>query len=185
MKTVSRLLVAGIALALAGTAVAGASAQTMPDSRIIWTVVNVNKLGKVTGIQPSERLPGWEHQLLMKQLHAWFNKPATNKDGKPISSRFVLKLAMSTTPTANGNYAAKFQIAKAMPVNFGGSVYWNMSEPGDYLTLVSSSAHIVYSNQGDISVANSPYTPPPPPMPKNQNGSTPPPPPPPPTSSGH
>lgn len=186
MKMMHALLAAGVAIALGGTAFAAGTAPVNTaspadaHSRIIWTVVNVNKAGQVTGIQPSERLPGWEHDLLMKQLHAWFNQPARNKNGKPIASRFVMKLNMDAKPTPTGAYAANFTIAKTMPVNFAGSVYWNMSEPGDQLTLVSSSARIVYGNLNEISVDNAADT-----APILGRNPTPPPPPPPPTSSGH
>lgn len=170
MKTQYAFLAAGITIVLSCAAVASTTPPVSPQPRIIWTVVNVNKLGKVTSILPSERLPPWEHKLLMNQLHAWFNQPATNKHGKPISSRFVMKLDMRVKPTTAGAYAANFTVAKTMPINFGGPVYWNMSEPGDYLTLVSASSHIVYGNASEISVDDAPVG--------SRNGVSPPPPPP-------
>ncbi|MBU6478890.1 MAG: hypothetical protein KGQ32_13245 [Xanthomonadaceae bacterium] len=99
-------------------------------------VVQVDARGQVTDILPSEQLTPRLQTMLIEQLDAWIIKPATVK-GRPVSSRFIVEVAMQAKPRKDGNYDASFVYVKSLAMPFAGAVHWNVINGGLELALVS------------------------------------------------
>lgn len=139
MNTLHASVVAGVLVALTGTAVASSGSLVEFKSRVMPVVVQVNAQGKVTDILPSRQLPPGMSQLLVEQLDAWIAKPATVK-GRPVASRFIAEVALRANPREDGKYDASFVYVKGLPMPFGGAVHWNVIDGGLELALVSDEA---------------------------------------------
>lgn len=177
MNALRKSLLAGSIGVLAGIAMASTAAPPQSQTRDIAMVVHVDKQGKVTHIQPARRMPPWEHDMLMQKLGQWITRPATDKHGKPMSSRFIMQVAMTTSQQANGNYNAAFKVIKTMPIGFAGPVHWNDVDHGRELYLVSdmsgsSPQQIPIPPPTNVPANNLPHAapPPPPPPPKSSSG---------------
>ncbi|GEM_PF-2631487 len=85
-------------------------------------LVRVNAAGKVTSVLPAVQLAPRTDRLLRSNLEQMITRPAVEK-GKPVSSQFVIQLALITERKGDGIYKAHFQYVSAMPVP-AGSWYW-------------------------------------------------------------
>ncbi len=129
MKLIQICLVAGVALASCGIAsaqfAAGARDPSLNAStpKVIPVLVNVDRAGKVTSVSSSTRLEPRYDRLLRSNLDEMITKPAMDH-GKPMSSQFVMNVALEVTPRPQGDYDARFVYVSANPVP-PGSWYWN------------------------------------------------------------
>lgn len=103
--------------------------------RVEPVLVQVNAHGKVTGASPAYKLPLKMTRLLSANLDEMIRAPATDKHGKPISSQFVMNVALQTEPNGAGDYKAHFAYVSTKPVP-PGSWYW-VHLTGDRLALAS------------------------------------------------
>ncbi|WHZ18649.1 MAG: hypothetical protein OJF55_000798 [Rhodanobacteraceae bacterium] len=136
MKAFRASLLACAIAAFAGTALASSGSLVEFKPQVMPVVVQVDAQGRVTDILPSEQLTPWLKKMLVKQLDAWIVKPATVK-GQPVSSRFIIEVAMQTKPRKDGKYDASFVYVKSMPLPYGGALHWDVIDGGLELALVS------------------------------------------------
>lgn len=140
MKLIQTCLVAGLALAGCGVAsaqfAAGARDLSLNAStpKVIPVLVKVNRAGKVTSVSSSTRLEPRYSGLLRKNLDQMITKPAMDH-GKPVSSQFIMNVALKVTKRPQGDYDASFAYVSATPVP-AGSYYWNHID-GNRLVLES------------------------------------------------
>lgn len=85
-------------------------------------LVRVNDQGKVTDVQPSVTLTPRTDRLLRASLDEMISKPAMVKD-RPVSSIFVIQLALNVDKQADGKYRAHFSYVSSLPVP-AGQWYW-------------------------------------------------------------
>lgn len=116
-------------MALAGVLAAGGSAAmansgSLNEFRpgIMPVLVHVDARGKVTEVSPSAELSPKISRLLRQNLDQMISKPAT-EHGRPISSQFVVNLALQASPRQQGDYLAQFVYVSSSPVP-NGSWYW-------------------------------------------------------------
>ena len=136
MNPLRASLIACAIAAFAGTAMASSGSLVEFKPTVMPVVVQVDAQGQVTDIQPSEQLTPRLQKMLVKQLDAWFIKPATVK-GHPVGSRFIVEVAMQAKPRKDGNYDASFVYVKSLAMPFAGAVHWNVINGGLELALVS------------------------------------------------
>lgn len=129
--------------------VASAAGAATPAASQLYAVVTVDAQGHAANVLPSEQLPGWEHELLMKDLRAWITRPALDSHGKAEASRFVLQIALHTAPAANDAYAANFTVVRTLPIPFAGGVHWTHSNSGSNPT-VALVADRTYATSGFV-----------------------------------
>lgn len=98
-------------------------------------LVRVDAHGKVTEASPAYALPAKMTRLLNANLGEMIRSPATDKHGKPVSSQFIMNVALQTKPTGSNDYDAYFTYVSAKPVP-PGSWYW-VHLDGDRLALAS------------------------------------------------
>lgn len=103
--------------------------------RVEPVLVQVDTSGKVTGASPAYSLPPKMTRLLNANLGEMIRAPATDKNGKPIPSQFVMNVALQAEPNAGGDYEAHFAYVSTKPVP-PGSWYW-VHLDGDRLALAS------------------------------------------------
>lgn len=101
-------------------------------------LVRVNDQGRVTDVQPSVTLSPRTDRLLRANLSEMISKPAMNK-GRPVSSIFVIQLALHTEKQSDGRYRAHFSYVSSLPVP-AGSWYWSRIN-GHRLALVEDTVH--------------------------------------------
>jgi hypothetical protein len=101
-------------------------------------LVRVNDRGKVTDVQPSVTLSPRTDRLLRANLGEMIAKPAMVK-GRPVSSIFVIQLALHTEKQSDGKYRAHFSYVSSIPVP-PGSWYW-VHINGHRLALVEDDGH--------------------------------------------
>lgn len=132
------LLSTVMAVALLGStsAVAGdlMSLNQFPH-RVEPVLVRVDAQGKVTEASPAYGLPPKMTRLLQANLSEMIRKPATDKHGKPVSSQFIMNVALQAKPNGTGDYDAHFFYVSTKPVP-PGSWYW-VHLDGDRLALAS------------------------------------------------
>lgn len=136
MKPLHASMIACAIAAFSGTAMASSGSLVEFKPAVMPVVVQVDAQGQVTDVLPSEQLAPWLQKMLVKQLDAWIIKPATVK-GHPVSSRFIIEVAMQAKPRKDGNYDTSFVYVKSMAMPFAGAVHWNMINGGLELALVS------------------------------------------------
>lgn len=136
MNPIRASLLACAIAAFAGTASASSGSPMNFKPQVMPVVVQVDAMGKVTAILPSEHLRPKVRSLLVDQLDAWIAGPATMR-GKAVASSFITEVAMHAAPRANGTYDVGFTYVNRVPMPFGGSVYWNKIN-GVGLALVSA-----------------------------------------------
>lgn len=123
MKSVQLSVVLGaLTFCYGGTAAASASLNQFTP-KVMPVLVQVNSHGRVTDASPAMALTPKLGRLLRASLDELISAPATDKRGRPISSQFILNLALNTSALADGNYEAKFAYVSAAPVP-PGSWYW-------------------------------------------------------------
>lgn len=105
---------------------------------VLPVLVNVDTHGKVTGVSPAMELSPKLTRLLRANLDEMINAPATDKDGSPTSSQFVINLALQSSPREQGDYDAAFTYVSTTPVP-SGSWYWVHTD-GRQLALASQSS---------------------------------------------
>jgi hypothetical protein len=123
MKRLSPL--AFFALLAASSGVAATSPESLNSFRpkVLPVLVQVNAQGRVTDASPSIELSPRINRLLMANLGEMISKPATDRHGRPISSQFIINLALEASPRAEGDYEARFAYVSSKPVP-SGSWYW-------------------------------------------------------------
>lgn len=85
-------------------------------------LVKVDSKGHVTDLQPAVTLTPRTRSLLRSNLQQMIVKPAMH-EGRPVSSVFIMQLALKTRKVSDGTYAAHFQYVSSTPVPFG-NWYW-------------------------------------------------------------
>lgn len=123
MKLIQRIPVICALILFSGMATAGSDSLSEFKSNVMPVLVQVNANGKVTGVSPAEQLSPALNRLLRANVDEMINAPAVDKNGRSMSSQFILNMVMSTTPRADGNYDANFAYASTVPVP-AGSWYW-------------------------------------------------------------
>lgn len=103
--------------------------------RVEPVLVQVDARGKVTAASPAYELPPKMTRLLNANLGEMIHAPATDKNGKPIPSQFVMNVALQAEPNGSGDYEAHFTYVSTNPVP-PGSWYW-VHLDGDRLALAS------------------------------------------------
>lgn len=112
----------------AGTASAASGAHRKTAVRVIPVLVHVDRSGNVTDFSPAYKMRPSFKRLLGKTLKAMITHPAVHK-GHPISSQFVLNLALVAVPGKDGTYAAKFDYVSSKPLP-AGSWSWVQMDGG-------------------------------------------------------
>ena len=103
--------------------------------RVEPVLVQVDARGKVTSASPAYELPPKMTRLLNANLNEMIRSPATDKNGKPVSSQFIMNVALQAQPNGAGEYSAHFAYVSTRPVP-PGNWYW-VHLDGDRLALAS------------------------------------------------
>ncbi|MGB8635503.1 MAG: hypothetical protein WCD66_02365 [Rhodanobacteraceae bacterium] len=109
-----------ISLVCAGSLQAMAGPASGDKQRVIPVLVNVNTKGEVTRIDPAVTLRPVISKALQQTVKGMIHKPAM-KDGKAISSQFVLNLAIVSDKQADNEYTFSYVSAQPVP---SGSWHW-------------------------------------------------------------
>ncbi|RDS79685.1 hypothetical protein DWU98_16605 [Dyella monticola] len=125
-----------VALLSSTSGMAGEPATTdQTKGNIEPVLVRVDTQGKVTDVSPAYPLSHSLMRVLRANLDQMIHKPATDKQGKPIPSQFIIEVALKSEQTTSGEYAAHFAYVSARPVP-AGSWYW-AHDPNGQLVLSS------------------------------------------------
>ena len=117
------LMALAAALAFGGnTAIASSGSLNEFRPNVLPVLVHVDAKGKVTEVSPSDELSPKVNRLLRQTLDEMITKPAT-EHGRPVSSQFVINLAVQASPRPEGDYLAQFVYVSSSPVP-NGSWYW-------------------------------------------------------------
>jgi hypothetical protein len=137
MKRFSMMMFAGVLAVGAGAA--KADSQSLNEFRpgVMPVLVHVDARGKVTEVSPSTELSPKVSRLLRQNLDELITKPATDHGGRPVSSQFVINLAMQASPRQDGDYLARFVYVSSSPVP-SGQWYWVHTD-GHRLALANRS----------------------------------------------
>src|SRR5574337_579407 len=120
----TRLAAAFAVLAVcSGAVLADSASLNQFKPRVMPVLVQVNSHGKVTGASPAMDLSPKLTRLLRENLDEMINQSATDKHGHPMSSQFVINLALLAIPREEGDYDARFAYVSVSPVP-AGSWYW-------------------------------------------------------------
>lgn len=122
MKRFHALLLFGVLSATGSAAMAQNEALSPFPPKVLPVLVAVSAKGKVTNVSPAIDLPPSFRRLLARNVSELITKPAYD-NGKPVSSQFVMNLALQATPSENGNYDAQFAYISSAPVPIG-SWHW-------------------------------------------------------------
>ncbi|MEO8999510.1 MAG: hypothetical protein ABI227_09380 [Rhodanobacter sp.] len=123
MKRFHLMALAGVLVIGANVAIAGGpSSLTEFRPSVMPVLVHVDASGKVTEVSPSTELSPKINRLLRQSLDEMISKPAT-EHGRPVSSQFVINLAVQASPREDGDYLARFVYVSSSPVP-NGSWYW-------------------------------------------------------------
>lgn len=122
MKLFHALVIAGTLIAAGNTALADSGSLNHFKPRYLPVLVQVDSKGKVTDVSPSIQLTPQFDRLLHQNLDNLITGPAIDH-GRPISSQFVINLALQVSPRKEGDYLAKFAYMSISPVP-SGSWYW-------------------------------------------------------------
>lgn len=133
----TQLLSAAVVALLASASASASDLMSLNQfpHRVEPVLMQVNAHGKVTQASPAYSLPPKMIRLLNANLGEMIRAPATDKNGKPISSQFVMNVALQAEPNGSGNYEAHFAYVSTKPVP-PGSWYW-VHLDGDRLALAS------------------------------------------------
>lgn len=122
MKRLHVAAIFGLLSIAGGAAMASSGALSPFKPRILPVLVQVDSHGKITEISPAIELSPQVKRLLAQNLGEMITKPAFDH-GKPISSQFVVNLAVHATPRKEGDYDAQFAYVSTAPVP-SGSWHW-------------------------------------------------------------
>lgn len=154
MKLMHTILFTGLLLGTAGVASAQVAAGAQDPSlnasplKVIPVLVYVNNSGEITNVSPSTRLTPQYARLLRENLDQMISKPAMDH-GKPISSQFVMNVALKVDPTSEGNYNARFVYVSAKPV-----------PPGQWVWTHVNGHRLALENRNNIWNRNDSHRPP-------------------------
>jgi hypothetical protein len=123
MKRFQTILFFGMLSVGANAAMADSASLNSFPSRVLPVLVQVNSHGRVTDASPATELSPPLNRLLRKNLDELISKPATDKHGRPMSSQFVINVALQASPRKEGDYDAQFAYVSSSPVP-SGSWYW-------------------------------------------------------------
>lgn len=155
------VILAGLLMASASAVSAESISLNAFKPRVLPVLVQVDATGKVVDVSPSSKLSPTFDRLLHQTLDAMISKPAMVK-GHPVSSQFVMNLAMRVTPRADGKYDARFVYVSTSPVP-SGSWYW-VHQDGDRVALAPQGGFLprqrIQRPLGDDAYPNENYTPP-------------------------
>jgi hypothetical protein len=122
MKRYRPLILLGLLTAAAPVVATDSMSINHFTPKVLPVLVQVDSHGKVTDVSPSIELAPLYDRLLRQALDEMITQPAKDH-GRPMSSQFVMNLALRTTPRADGRYDAKFVYVSTSPVP-AGSWYW-------------------------------------------------------------
>lgn len=122
MKSLCALALCAIFAIGASAVAANTGSLNEFPSKVLPVLVQVNAHGKVTSASPSTELPPRLKRLLLDNLNEWIAGPAV-VHGKPVSSQFIMNLALQVSPRPKGDYYANFAYVSTSPVP-PGSWYW-------------------------------------------------------------
>lgn len=122
MKQYRPLILLGLLVAAAPVVAADSMSINHFTPKVLPVLVQVDSHGRVTDVSPSVELAPRYDRLLRQALDEMITQPAKDH-GRPMSSQFVMNLALRTTPRADGRYDAKFVYVSTSPVP-AGSWYW-------------------------------------------------------------
>ena len=123
MKLTSLSAVFGVLALCGGTAAAQSASLNRFQPKVMPVLVQVNSHGKITEASPAYALEPKLSRLLRENLDEMISLPATDKQGHPVSSQFIINLATQATPLSKGTYSVRFAYVSATPVP-AGSWYW-------------------------------------------------------------
>lgn len=137
-----------------GAAMAVSGSLSEFRSGVLPVLVHVDDQGKITEASPSTRLAPKMNRLLMQNLAEMISKPATDRHGHPISSQFIINVALQTSPRPEGDYDASFAYVSSKPVP-SGSWYW-VHIDGHRLALADRNSiqridHVRYNDHRQLS----------------------------------
>jgi hypothetical protein len=121
MKRVHALIFFGM-LSVGANAIAASGSLNDFKPRYMPVLVQVDSKGKVTNVSPSTELTPQFDRLLHRNLDELISQPAMDH-GRPVSSQFVINLALQVKPRKDGDYLANFTYVSSSPVP-NGSWYW-------------------------------------------------------------
>jgi hypothetical protein len=98
-------------------------------------LVRVNAQGKITDFKPAYPLSPELKRLLLANLNEMIHTPATDKDGKPVSTQFVINVALQSEPRSTGDYDVHFVYISASSIPLG-TWFWSR-DPFGQLGLAS------------------------------------------------
>lgn len=104
--------------ATTSVAMAASGAKKAPERRVMPVLVHVDSHGKVTDVSPAYHLRPAMGRVLESTLDKMITRPATDH-GHPVSSQFVINLALDFIPQGNGRYGVKFSYVSSKPLPSG------------------------------------------------------------------
>ncbi|WP_233841784.1 hypothetical protein [Dyella sp. 2HG41-7] len=119
-------------VALLGTSIAVADGPQTPGTasgNLEPVLVYVNAQGKITEVIPADRLSPDLTRLLRTNLEEMIHTPAYDKQGKPVSSQFVINVSLQSQPNGTGGFDTHFAYVSANPVP-PGRWYWSHDANG-------------------------------------------------------
>lgn len=135
------VLTVGALFCLACAAVSASPANGNPDpSRIIPVVVHVNDQGQVTEATPAYKVRPAVLRAIRQTLDTIITGPAM-KDGKAVSSQFVITLALVPAAKDDGSQGASFKYISSKPLPPG--VWTWVHTPDHRLALVNQSSSTI------------------------------------------
>jgi len=123
MKPTRIFVVSAVLAACSGAAFAESASLNQFKPHALPVLVQVDSHGKVTGASPAMDLSPKLTRLLRNNLDEMISRPAVDKHGRPISSQFVINLALQAAPRPDGRYDTRFAYVSMSPVP-SGSWYW-------------------------------------------------------------
>jgi hypothetical protein len=123
MKLARLSAIFGVLALCTGAAAAEPASLNQFRPKIMPVLVQVNSHGKVTEASPSIELSPRLTRLLRENLDEMIGGPATDKQGRPTSSQFVINLGLQATPHSKDKYDVRFAYVSTSPVP-AGSWYW-------------------------------------------------------------
>jgi hypothetical protein len=131
------VLTAGALFCLACAAVSASPTDSNPaPSRAIPVVVHVNDQGRVTSATPAYRVRPAVLRAIRQTLDTIITGPAM-KDGKAVSSQFVITLALVPAAKGDGSHGASLKYISSKPLPSGDWLW--VHTPDHRLALVNQS----------------------------------------------
>jgi len=134
MKVMQRSAVFGAMLACSAAAFATSpSLNESHPNKVMPVLVQVNSDGQVTDVSPAMELSPGINQLLRTKLGEMISNPAIDKQGRAISSQFVINMTVQASLLDDGNYDTHFTYLSTEPLPVG-SWHW-VHLGGDQIAL--------------------------------------------------